>query len=130
MTPDYATVRSVHVGAVSLSIALFALRGAWMMISPVRQPHRWADTLPHVVDTVLLVSAIWLAWHLDADGARGWLVAKIVALLAYIMLGTIALKRGKTRTTRTAAFAAALATFGYIVSVALTKSPRGFLGWL
>jgi len=56
---------------------------------------------------------------------RGWLVAKIVGLLVYIVLGTIALKRGKTRRMRVGAFVAAIATFVYIVMVALTKSPLG-----
>jgi uncharacterized membrane protein SirB2 len=56
-----------------------------------------------------------------------WLTAKIVGLLAYIALGMVALRFGRTRGTRAAAWIAALATFGYIVSVAVTKDPRGFL---
>ena len=58
-------------------------------------------------------------------GNGGWLVAKIVGLLVYIVLGTIALKRGRTRRTRAAALIGAIATFGYIAMVALTKSPLG-----
>ena len=83
-----------------------------------------------MIDTVLLVSALWLAWQLGAQGTRGWLAAKLAGLAVYIALGAVALKRGRTRATRTAAFVAALATFGYIVSVAVTKSPLGLLGWL
>jgi len=86
--------------------------------------------VPHVVDTALLASALWLAWQLGRDGAGGWLVAKVVALLVYIGLGTIALKRGRSKGVRTAAFVAALAAAGYIVSVALTRDPRGPLVWL
>jgi uncharacterized membrane protein SirB2 len=85
---------------------------------------------PHVIDTVLLASALWLAWQLGTDGTRGWLWAKVIALGAYIALGTVALKRGRTRRVRVNAFAAALATFGYIVSVAVTKSPLGVLARL
>jgi uncharacterized membrane protein SirB2 len=85
---------------------------------------------PHLIDTVLLASALWLAWQMGTEGTRGWLWAKVIALCAYIAFGTIALKRGRTRRARIAAFAAALATFGYIVSVALTKSPLGVLARL
>ena len=61
---------------------------------------------------------------------NGWLTAKVLALIAYIILGSIALKRGSTKAIRALAWVAALATFGYIVSVALTHDPRGFLtGW-
>ena len=130
MTPDYGIVKGIHVGAATVSIALFALRGAWMLSSPARLRELWVRIVPHVVDTVLLVSALWLAWQLGADGTGGWLAAKVVALLVYIALGTLALRRGKTRSVRIAAFVAALATFGYIVSVAMTKSPLGFLARL
>lgn len=130
MTPGYTAVKAIHVGAATLSLALFVLRGAWMMASSARLSQRWVKIAPHVIDTALLASALWLAWQLGADGTRGWLAAKIVALLAYIALGMVALKVGKTRTLRIGAFVAALAVFGYIVSVALTKSPLGVLARL
>ena len=85
--------------------------------------------MPHGVDTVLLVSALLLAWQIGR-GAAPWLAAKVVALVVYIVLGTIALKRGRTPAIRAGAFVLALATFGYIVSVALTKSPWGALARL
>jgi uncharacterized membrane protein SirB2 len=130
MTIDYGAVKSVHVGAAALSIALFVARGAWLLRSPQLplQPP-WVRIPPHVVDTVLLLAALWLAAQQAAGSPHAWLAAKIVALIAYIVLGTIALKRGRTRATRIAAFAAAVATFGYIVTVALTRSPLGFLAW-
>jgi uncharacterized membrane protein SirB2 len=130
MTLDYATIKHAHAGAAALSISLFLLRGAWMMRSPERLGRRWVRVVPHLIDTVLLASALWLAWQLGADGTRGWLWAKVIALPAYIVLGSIALKRGRTRAVRVAAFAAAVATFAYIVSVALAKSPLGFLAQL
>jgi uncharacterized membrane protein SirB2 len=122
---DYAIVKSLHVGCAGASLALFVLRGAWMIPAPRRLQQPWVKVVPHAIDTALLASALWLAWQLGADGTRGWLTAKVIALLAYIALGTIALKRGRTLSIRLAAFAGALATFGYIVSVALTKSPLG-----
>jgi uncharacterized membrane protein SirB2 len=76
------------------------------------------------VDTVLLLSAIWLAVQLQQVPFRdGWLGAKILGLLLYIVLGGIALKRGRTKTMRIGAFAAALAVFAYIVAVARTRNP-------
>jgi uncharacterized membrane protein SirB2 len=84
--------------------------------------------VPHVVDTLLLASALWLAVQLGS--LESWLLAKIAALLVYIGLGTLALKRSRTRRVREVALAAALATFAYIVSAAVTKSPLGFLAAL
>lgn len=130
MTPDYATIKAVHLSAASLSIAGFVLRGVWMLRAPQRLRLRWVRIAPHVIDTVLLASALWLAWQLGADGTRGWLWAKVAGLLVYIVLGTVALKRGRTLGIRIGAFVTALATFAYIVSVAVTKSPLGFLARL
>ena len=131
MADTYTMLKTVHVASAAASIGLFALRGGWMMAAPERLLRRWVRIVPHVIDTVLLASAIALAVMLDNYPAtRSWLTAKVVALVAYIVLGTIALKRGRTLRVRVAAFAAALATFAYIVSVAITKSPAGLWEWL
>lgn len=129
MTLDYQTIKHVHLSAAGLSLALFVLRGAWRTVSPERLAARWVRVVPHLIDTVLLVSALWLAWQVGS-GAAPWITAKVVALLAYIVLGSYALKRGRTPGIRAATFFAALATFGYIVSVALAKSPWGALARL
>ncbi len=127
----YALIKAVHVAAVALSLAGFAARGALMLAgSPVLEA-RLVRIVPHVVDTVLLASAAWLAWSLGQyPFVHAWLTAKVLALLAYIACGTMALRGGRTRRARAAWFAAALASAAYIVWVALTRDPRGPLQWL
>ena len=121
---DYLTLKSLHVGCVVVSYALFLLRGIWMMRRPERLRLRWVRTLPHVVDTALLGSAVAMALMIrQYPFVAGWLTAKLLALLLYIVLGSIALKRGRTRNQRIAAWFAAQAVFFYIVAVALTRSP-------
>jgi uncharacterized membrane protein SirB2 len=127
---DYASLKAIHVGAAATSLTLFVVRGAWMLAAPDRLRQRWVRTLPHLVDTVLLVSALWLAWQIGFAANGRWLGAKIAALVLYIVLGTIALKRGRTRGVRIAAFVASVVTFSYIVSVALAKSPLGIFARL
>ena len=121
---DYLTLKSLHVGCVAVSYALFLLRGIWMMFSPEWLRLRWVRILPHVVDTVLLGSSVAMALMIrQYPFVAGWLTAKLLALLLYIVLGSIALKRGRTRNQRIAAWFAAQAVFFYIVAVALTRSP-------
>lgn len=133
MPPDYLVLKALHAGSALLSVTLFIIRGGWMMAKPARLQQRWVRVVPHVVDTVLLLSAFALVWQLGGLRAlttQSWLGAKIVALFGYIALGSIALKRGHTLGIRIAAFVAAIGVFGYIVSVAFTKSPLGFVDWL
>ena len=130
MALDYTTVKTIHVSAAAASITLFVVRGTWMLGSPDRLRRRWVRIVPHVIDTVLLISALWLGWQIGFAANARWLGAKIAALLVYIALGTVALKRGPTLGIRVAAFFAAVATFMYIVSVAFTKSPLGIFALL
>jgi uncharacterized membrane protein SirB2 len=117
-------IKLVHVGCVLLSYALFVLRGAWMLRGSAILQQRWVRVVPHVVDSLLLASAITLAVLLEISPfAAPWLMSKIVALLLYIALGTLAIRRGKTRAIRLTAWLAAQAVFGYIVAVALTHDP-------
>lgn len=126
---DYATLKTLHLTTVGITLALFLLRGAWMIAESPRLTARWARIAPHINDSVLLASGIALAWTLGISPLEhGWLGAKIVALFAYIGLGTVALKRGKTRRQRIAAWLAALMVFGYMLGVAHTHSPLPGLG--
>lgn len=128
---DYAALKLVHQGAVALSITGFFARGLGSFAGAAWVRGRVAKTLPHVVDTVLLGSAVALAWWAGFDPLHTpWLLAKILGLLAYIGLGMLALRPGRQAALRVSAWLAALATFGWIVSVALTKNPLGALAWL
>jgi uncharacterized membrane protein SirB2 len=126
---DYSTLKTIHIGAVALSLTGFAARGLGALAQAGWVRSRPARTLPHLVDSVLLLSALGLAWQLGANPlATPWLAAKLAALLAYIGLGVVALRPATPRPLRLAAWLGALAVFGYIVSVAVSKSPAGFLG--
>jgi len=105
----YLAVKWLHVGSVALSVVGFIARGVLMLRGSPLLEARFVRVAPHVVDTVLLASAVWLAWALRVyPFVDGWITAKVLGLLAYIALGTIALKRGRTPRVRVAAFAAAL----------------------
>ncbi len=106
----------------------FLLRGFWMMTGSPRLNALPVRVLPHVIDSALLLSAIALAvmiqqYPFDA----GWVTAKVFGLIAYILLGTVALKRGRTKGIRLGAFVAALLVYAWIASVALTKNVAGYL---
>lgn len=119
----YLLLKQVHVAAVVASLAFFVLRGAWMLADSPRLKSRFVRIAPHAVDTVLLASALSLAVVVrQYPFVDAWLTAKLLGLVAYVALGTIALRRGRTRGVRAAAFAGAIACAAYIVAVAVTHS--------
>lgn len=119
---SYLVIKSIHISCVALTISLFLLRGIWMQQDSPRLQQRWVRILPHVIDATLLTSAILLAIRIGQyPGVNDWLSAKLLALLVYIGLGTIALKRGRSKRTRVLAWLGAILVFGYIVAVALTR---------
>ncbi|MGE5640184.1 MAG: SirB2 family protein [Clostridia bacterium] len=123
--------KSIHVTCVLLSLAGFATRGALMLAGSPLLERRIVRVAPHVVDTALLASALWLCFLIGQYPFRdSWLTAKVLGLVAYIGFGAIALRRGRTLAVRATAFALAIASAAYIVSVALTHDPRGALAWI
>lgn len=125
---NYLILKHFHMTCAALSGSFFLVRGIWMLRESAMLQQRWVKVLPHIVDTLLLASAIGLAiWSAQYPFVQSWLTAKVIALIAYIVLGTIAIKRGKTKTIRAGAFIAALLVFAYIVAVAVTKHPLVYL---
>src|SRR5690625_994537 len=120
---SYTILKHIHMSAAFLTAALFFLRGSWMVFSPRLLQRRWVKIVPHIIDTVLLVAALLLVYKLFQFGAvLTWVLAKVVGVVVYIVLGTIALKRGRTMPIRIAAFAGGLLTCVYILAVAFSKS--------
>jgi uncharacterized membrane protein SirB2 len=121
-------LKLTHICCAFLSISGFTLRGWWLATANPRLRSRPAKIFPHLIDTLLLGSALAMLfqWQLNPFQVN-WLVAKICALLLYICLGMVAFRFGRTRAIRLTAFALALATVGYIVSVAYSKSALGVL---
>lgn len=121
--PEHLTLKLLHQACALLSVSGFALRGGLMLADSALLRQRWMRTWPHLIDTLLLVSGLWMAVNLQLHpGNSPWLAAKLVALLVYIGLGFVALRLGRTRRVRTLAFAGALACFAYIGLVAATRS--------
>lgn len=128
MIEFYAQIKWVHIVAVVCSGSLFALRGVAMlsgsrlaMATPVR-------LLSYGIDTVLLTAALMLVTMLPGTVfANGWLTVKLCLLVGYIVLGSLALKHGRTRTVRAVCFIAALLVFGFIIGIARAHHPLGLL---
>ncbi len=127
----YGFLKWVHVTCVGVSATLFVGRGIaasagfdWRKARPLR-------IVPHVVDSVLLASAVAMLWLLRLSPlTQSWLVAKLIGLFCYVGFGMVALRFGRTRSGRIVAFVAALSTLAYIISVAVTRDPAGFLAAL
>lgn len=122
----YLIVKQVHVASVILSFVLFLFRGGLMFAGSRWLQHPVLRITPHVVDTILLTTALWLMSLLHQyPFVHHWLTVKVVLLVVYIVLGSFALKRGKGMTQRTVFFVLAVLTYLYIVSVARAHHPMG-----
>ncbi|HQZ07445.1 MAG: SirB2 family protein [Rhodoferax sp.] len=126
---NYADIRLLHISCAAISISLFLLRGAMQFSGIDWRQWRWLRIVPHVNDTLLLGAAVALSLYSHQYPlAQGWLTAKVLALLLYVGLGSIAFRAGRPRAQQAVAFVAALLTVAYIVSVAINRSPTAGLG--
>lgn len=120
---SYFWVKLIHIITIIISFSLFFIRGYWVLIDSSRLDRSWVRVLPHVNDSILLLSAITLTVLIaQYPFVQAWLTLKVVLLVVYIALGMVAIKRGRTKPVRVGAWLAALAVFAYIVMIALTKS--------
>lgn len=127
----YLLIKNLHALLAVATISGFVLRGYWMVTGSGKLQHRITRTAPHIVDTLFLLAGITLLVMLPLNPfSQSWLVAKFTGLIAYVLLGTVAIRRGATRRTRITAFVGALSVFAYVVGVALSKSPASWLAFL
>lgn len=127
----YFFLKYAHFAFAVSTISGFVVRGYWMLTNDERLSRRTTRIVPHVVDALFLLTGIALVYLLSLPVMQTpWLLAKFAALLAYIVLGAIALRRGPTIQVRLIAFVGALSAFAYVVGAALSKSPLSWLAFL
>ncbi len=111
-----------------ISLLGFVIRGWWAINSSALLQQRWIKFAPHVIDTLLLTTAVLLMIILGQHpGNQGWILTKLIALVFYIGFGTLAIKRAPTPASKAVFFGLAIATFGYIIGVAIARHPASWL---
>lgn len=124
----YIALKHLHLTFVVISLVIFFVRGILLFINSPLLAKKLIKIAPHIVNTIMLVSGIVLAVHLGMKpGEHPWIMAKIIGLIVFIILGVGAFKV-RNRLLQKILWIDALVVFVYIVSVAITKSPMGFLG--
>lgn len=119
----YLLLKNLHTIAAAVTITGFVLRGYWMVTASNRLQDRITRVAPHIVDTIFLLSGVAMLLMLSMNPfVHAWLLAKFAGLIAYVVLGSVAIRRGSTRRIRIVAFVAAVSVFAYIVGVAISKS--------
>ena len=128
MEEFYLQIRAIHIGSVIASGLLFLIRAtgrnlfdaSWPMALPLR-------ILVYTVDTILLTAALMLMTIVrQYPFVDAWLTAKVVLLIVYIIVGWWAF-RAERKKVRIASALAALAIFGFIITIARAHNPLGFL---
>jgi uncharacterized membrane protein SirB2 len=126
----YLIIKNIHVTFATLTIVGFVLRGYWRISGSNLHQHRAMKIVPHAVDALFLATGIWLIMMLNMNPLQHpWLLAKFVAIFAYVGLGMIAFRFGRTPQIRSLAFVGAVASFTFVVGAALIKSPMSWLAF-
>jgi len=126
MAEYYLGLRHAHIGLALLSVTIFILRGGLMLADSPARHTPWLRYSSMLVDTLLLTAALMLTSVIHQyPFATGWLTMKVALLVVYVVLGSVGLRRGRTRAVRAIAFAAALLTVGFIFTVARAHHPWG-----
>ena len=127
MLQAYPPLLGTHVACALASPILFSLR-AWRSIRGRDPAQGWLRITPHVVDSLLLLAGIGLAFLIQQyPFVNGWLTAKLFALIAYVAAGHLAVRRARTARGKVAAWLLGLVVVLYIYAVAVSKNPAVWL---
>lgn len=122
----YLPLKHLHMTAAILSLLFFAIRSYWSVTNSATLQKKVVRVLPHVIDSIFLGCGIALAGMLGQAALQPWLLSKIVLLIVYILVGSVAIKHGRTAKTRGIAALIAIGIFVYIIGIAMNRSP---LSW-
>lgn len=115
-------IKVIHISCALLTILSFSVRGIFMLLDSRLLQHRAVKILPHIIDAVLLGTGVALAVkYFSTITSHDWLLLKLIAVPVYIVLGSIALKYGKSKAARLTALLASWAVLGLIVTLALLR---------
>jgi uncharacterized membrane protein SirB2 len=118
----YAIVKHLHQTVIALSLALFLLRFIWTLGQSNMLQKKWVKILPHVIDTLLLLSAATLCVLIGQyPFVTPWVSEKLLALLMYIFMVVLTLKIAKTGFMRSVGFIGALSWLAFAGFVAVSK---------
>lgn len=119
----YILVKHIHLTCVALSLSLLLLRFFWMTKESAMMEQKWVKIVPHVIDTLLLLSALTLCVLINQyPFVQPWLTEKLLAVIAYIAMGFMCFK-GRTKGLRTIAVIGAVGWIAVIGKLAVTKTP-------
>ena len=121
---SYLMLKHLHMTTVALSGLFFMVRGWWLLQNSAQLQAKWVKITPHIIDTILLCSAVGML--LVAQYFPAWVHVKIALVIVYIALGIMAFKKANTIEQKMFFLVAASVVYMFIISVALTKSPMGF----
>jgi len=120
-------IKFIHIGCAVLTISGFLLRSWFKLVSPHYLRRRWIKIGPHVIDSVLLASAIVLVvMTRQYPFVAPWVTAKLLVLILYIGFGLLTLRFARTQTQALVGFIGACLSFSYIIAVAITRQAWPF----
>lgn len=126
MIEFYPQIKSMHVAMVLASGGLFFLRGLLAWSGRVRiARHALLRYASYAIDTMLLTAAMMLLTFLPREMfANGWLLAKLLLLPCYVVLGVFALRDRGAGPNR-ACFIAAALVYAAMLGIARAHHPLG-----
>ena len=112
-------IKTLHFSLAFLTVAGFVIRAGWSYTASDMLQEKWVRIAPHVIDSLLLILGVVLAFNLAAGPWQGWLAAKLIALVAYIGFGVMTLRGSGA--IKHMGVVGALISVGYIFAVAFTR---------
>ncbi len=125
----YLLLKTLHLSTVVLSITFFCIRSYWLLTQPKVLERSLIKKLPHVIDSILLISAFAMLYvgDISVDSSNPWIITKIIAICLYIVMGIYIFRIAKDKTQIYIALCFVMLIYYYIIHTAITKNVIPFI---
>lgn len=125
----YFLLKTLHLSTVALSITFFCIRTYWLLTQPKILERRPIKRLPHVIDSILLISAFAMIYvgDISVDSSNPWIITKIIAICLYIIMGIYIFRIAKSKIQIYIALCFVMLIYYYIIQTAITKNIIPFI---
>lgn len=125
---SYLLLKTLHISAVVLSITFFCIRTYWLLAQPKALESKLIKRLPHVIDSILLLSAFAMLYvgNISIGSDNPWIITKIIAISLYIATGVYIFRIAKNKTQIYIALCFVVLIYYYIIQTAITKNAIPF----
>jgi len=118
---DIMILTKAHSGIAGLALLIYVVRGVMMLASSSKTNSRGILGIASIITLILFGLGVYVALTKHLSFADSFVLTKIIGILLFVALGTVALKQGLSKPVAIVLWLLGLAVFIYTYLIGMHK---------